>query len=108
MFHLRSVSRKASARTHYALRTLMGDSGAVKEKRVGIIGMGNVGTAVANNLLKNDYKLTSIIDVDLKKCEGYPCKVAKTPREVTKYHVNPYNCLGSWEEIQYTLLSIYN
>ncbi|XP_066929206.1 2-hydroxy-3-oxopropionate reductase-like [Clytia hemisphaerica] len=79
----KSITRKIS-RPAYAIRTLINDSVSVKEKKIGIIGMGNVGTAVANNLLRNNYKLTSIIDIEAKKCEGYPCKVGKTAREVVE------------------------
>ena len=75
----RNVNRPA-----YAIRTLIQDSVSVKEKKIGIIGMGNVGTAVAKNLLKHNYKLTSITDIETKKCEGYPCKVGKTAREVVE------------------------
>ena len=71
-------------RAPYAIRTLLNESVPAKEKKVGIIGMGKVGTVVAKNLLRQSYKLQSIIDVELDKCEGYECTVAKSPRQVVE------------------------
>jgi len=42
----------------------------LKSKKIGIIGLGNVGNAVAKNLQRNGYNLTAVLDVnkDLEKC----------------------------------------
>ena len=42
------------------------------------------GSAVTKNLLKSNYKVTTILDVDKAKCSGYPCKVASSPRQLTE------------------------
>merc|ERR1711974_32169 len=55
-----------------------------KDKTIGVIGMGHVGTAVTRNLLKSDYKVTTILDVDKAKCSNYPCKVASSPRQIAE------------------------
>ena len=39
---------------------------------------------MANNLLKHNYKLTTILDINKDKCSNYPCKVAETPRQVAE------------------------
>merc|ERR1719266_2063265 len=58
---------------------------SLKDKTIGVIGMGHVGTAVTQNLLKSDYKVTTILDVDKDKCSNYPtCKVASTARQVAE------------------------
>lgn len=62
--------RVVRMRAPYILRTLLNDSVSAKEKKIGIIGMGKVGTVVANNLLRNSYNLQSIIDIDPEKCQG--------------------------------------
>ena len=65
--------RVVRMRAPYTLRTLLNDSVSAKQKKIGIIGMGKVGTVVANNLLRNSYNLQSIIDIDLEKCQGEFC-----------------------------------
>ena len=40
------------------------------------------GSAVTKNLLSKNFKVTSIYDINQAQCEGYGCKIAKTPREV--------------------------
>ena len=43
------------------------------------------GTAVTQNLLKSDYKVTTILDLDKDKCSNYPtCKVATSARQVAE------------------------
>lgn len=54
------------------------------DKTIGVIGMGHVGTAVTKNLLKANYKVTSVLDIDQARCKNYPCKVAKSPRELVE------------------------
>ena len=39
---------------------------------------------MANNLLKHNYKLTTVLDINKDKCSNYPCKVAETPRQVAE------------------------
>ena len=77
------VRHAVRMRAPYALRTL-NESVPAKEKKIGIIGMGKVGTVVANNLLRNSYNLQSIIDIDIEKCGAYKCHVAESPREVVE------------------------
>merc|ERR1712215_317175 len=52
--------------------------------RVGVVGMGHVGTAVTNNLLRNGFTVSGVMDVKAELCQGYPdnVKVVSTPREV--------------------------
>merc|ERR1719402_1662082 len=54
------------------------------EKRIGIVGMGHVGTAVANNLLRKGFVVSAITDIKPELCQGYPqnIQVASTPKEV--------------------------
>merc|ERR1711976_1020723 len=56
----------------------------LQDKTFGVIGLGQVGSAVTKNLLKSNYKVTTILDVDKAKCSGYPCKVASSPRQLTE------------------------
>ena len=42
------------------------------------------GTAVTRNLLASNYQVTSIYDIDPTRVQDYPCKVAKTPREIAE------------------------
>merc|ERR1711936_680270 len=52
-------------------------SSSAKEKRIGVVGMGHVGTAVTNNV-------ANIMDIKPELCRGFPesIQVLKTPREV--------------------------
>lgn len=85
MLSVREISRSFMPRlTASVARYFSQESGHVKEKRIGIIGMGNVGTAVANNLQRHGYNLVSVNDIDVSRCNGYGCTVAKTPREVVE------------------------
>jgi len=56
------------------------------ELKVGIVGMGHVGTAVANNLTKKGIEVTAINDILPDLCKGYPetMKVVQTPAEVAQ------------------------
>jgi len=57
----------------------------LEEKKIGIIGMGNVGAAVATNLLAKNYKVETVLDKNTAACERFTkCKVAKTPLEVVE------------------------
>jgi len=56
----------------------------LKDKKVGVIGLGMVGNALVNNLQRTGYQVTSILDVNLDKCSPFDCKVAKTPFELTQ------------------------
>jgi len=48
--------------------------------------MGHVGTAVANNLLRNNYKVSAIMDIKPDLCRGFPedIQVKTSPREVAE------------------------
>jgi len=43
-----------------------------------------VGSAVTKNLLANNYKVTSIYDIDVNRCKDYGCKIAESPRQITE------------------------
>jgi len=66
------------------LRTGVRWASTLQDKTFGVIGLGQVGSAVTKNLLKSNYKVTTILDVDKAKCSGYPCKVASSPRQLTE------------------------
>lgn len=57
-----------------------------KEARLGLVGMGHVGTAVANNLLRHGFQVTAIMDIQPKLCQGFPqsIKVVDSPKEVAQ------------------------
>merc|ERR1711997_1348431 len=61
-------------------------SSSAKEKKIGVVGMGHVGTAVANNLIRNGYNVANIMDIKSELCRGFPenIQVLKTPREVAE------------------------
>lgn len=44
----------------------------IKVARVGIVGLGNIGEAVAKNVLKNGYNLAAVCDLDTTKMNNYP------------------------------------
>merc|ERR1711923_392315 len=46
------------------------------ETKVGIVGMGHVGNAVCNNLLRKGYTVTAITDIKPDNCKGYPESIA--------------------------------
>ena len=39
---------------------------------------------MTKNLLKSNYKVTTILDIDASKCSNYPCKVASSPRQLAE------------------------
>merc|ERR1711962_832177 len=51
-------------------------NGPAKDKRVGLVGMGHVGTAVANNLLRKGFIVSAITDIKPELCKGFPESVA--------------------------------
>ncbi|XP_023325846.1 3-hydroxyisobutyrate dehydrogenase, mitochondrial [Eurytemora carolleeae] len=55
-------------------------------QRIGVIGMGHVGTAVTKNLLRNGFNVSAIMDVKPDLCQGYPdtVKVVGSPAEVAQ------------------------
>jgi len=57
------------------------------DMKVGIVGMGHVGTAVANNLLGKGFQVSAIMDIKKDLCKGYPAdiKVVDTPAEVAMF-----------------------
>jgi len=56
------------------------------DKTVGVVGMGHVGQAVTNNLLKKGFAVTAITDIKSELCQGYPesIKVVNTAAEVAQ------------------------
>ena len=42
------------------------------------------GAAVVNNLLSKGFTVELILDLDARKCEKFPCKIAKTPSELAE------------------------
>jgi 3-hydroxyisobutyrate dehydrogenase-like beta-hydroxyacid dehydrogenase len=54
--------------------------------KVGIVGMGHVGKAVANNLMRKGYTVTAINDIKVDNCKGYPDSFAikRSAREVAE------------------------
>jgi len=55
----------------------------IKQKKIGIIGMGQVGNALTTNLLKHGYNVTTVLDTNVKLCELFPqCAITKSPKEV--------------------------
>ncbi|KAK7069189.1 hypothetical protein SK128_023779 [Halocaridina rubra] len=57
-----------------------------KSTKIGIVGCGNVGNAVAHNLVKNGYNVVAAFDTDSTTVGQMPMGIAhaKTPREVTE------------------------
>ena len=45
-------------------------STSAKEKKIGVVGMGHVGTAVANNLIRNGYNVANIMDIKPELCRN--------------------------------------
>jgi len=56
----------------------------MKYKKIGVVGMGNVGNAVAKNLLKNNFKLVAISDLDRSKLADFPGLREDNPRAVAE------------------------
>jgi len=81
MFSISKVSRNVAKFRNFSTCT-----GLQGEFKVGIVGMGHVGNAVANNLLKKGYEVTAINDIIPDLCKGYPdsVKVVQTPAEVAQ------------------------
>ena len=45
-------------------------SSSAKEKKIGIVGMGHVGTAVTNNLVRQGYNVANIMDIKPELCRN--------------------------------------
>jgi len=56
----------------------------LKEKRVGVIGLGMVGNALVKNLQRTGYNVTTVLDVDPTKYKDFACATAKSPLELAK------------------------
>jgi len=56
----------------------------LKEKSVGVIGLGMVGNALVKNLQRTGYNVTTVLDVDPAKYKDFTCGTAKTPLEVAQ------------------------
>ena len=62
-------------------------SSDIKSKKIGLIGMGNVGDAVYYNLTRSGFNVVSVTDVVKGKCSSYATntiKVRDTNREVAQ------------------------
>jgi len=59
-------------------------SNSASNIKIGVVGMGHVGTAVTNNLMRKGYNVTAITDIKPELCSGFPenIKVVNTAREV--------------------------
>ena len=57
-----------------------------KGPTVGLVGMGHVGKAVCNNLLRNGYTVTAMTDIKPDNCNGFPDTIAvkSTAKEVAE------------------------
>merc|ERR1712066_120557 len=67
----RFLLRQSTSRN--SIRAL--STGPAKEKRVGLVGMGHVGNAVANNLLRKGFVVSAITDIKPELCQGFPDSV---------------------------------
>ena len=45
-------------------------SSSAKEKKIGVVGMGHVGTAVTNNLVRHGYNVANIMDIKPELCRN--------------------------------------
>ena len=64
---------------HYSIEN------CISNKRIGIVGVGMVGNAVINNLQKQNFKVTSIYDIERSKCEEFTdCHIEDSPRAVAE------------------------
>ena len=45
-------------------------SSSAKEKKIGVVGMGHVGTAVTNNLVRQGYNVANIMDIKPELCRN--------------------------------------
>ena len=52
--------------------------------KIGIIGLGNVGRAIANNIINSELNLNAVFDIKPESMEGLPGKIAKmeSPQDV--------------------------
>eukprot|EP00088_Acartia_fossae_P053211 TRINITY_DN6042_c0_g1_i1.p1 TRINITY_DN6042_c0_g1~~TRINITY_DN6042_c0_g1_i1.p1 ORF type:complete len:354 (+),score=66.71 TRINITY_DN6042_c0_g1_i1:18-1079(+) len=56
----------------------------LKSKKVGIIGLGNVGNAVAKNLQKAGYNIAAVLDTDAARLKEFDCAKPENPRALTE------------------------
>ena len=57
----------------------------LKERKIGVIGLGNVGDALVKNLRRTGYNVTSVLDVKTSLCSQFPdCKASKSPAEMVE------------------------
>lgn len=62
------------------------DASTLNQKKIGIVGLGNVGTVLRNNLLKGNFKVSFVYDINIDKLRGTPSHIAiaGSPREVAE------------------------
>ena len=60
-------------------RLLSAESASLKTKKIGIIGLGNVGNALVKNLERTGYNVTSILDVDKERYTDFSDRDFSTP-----------------------------
>jgi len=55
----------------------------LKERKIGVIGLGNVGDALVRNLQRTGYNVTSVLDVNTSLCSKFSnCKTSRSPAEM--------------------------
>jgi hypothetical protein len=62
-------------------------SSNIKDTKIGMIGMGGVGDCLFNNLGRNGFKVATVTDIDLGKCDKYKsdgCSVVGSAKEVAE------------------------
>jgi len=59
-------------------------TGNLKEKKIGVIGLGRVGNALVKNLQRKGYQVTTILDVDKSKYADFTCNISENPRELVE------------------------
>jgi len=64
---LSRILTRGPTRLQCHLLRMASDSAALKEKKIGVIGLGMVGNALVKNLKREGYNVTSILDTDTSK-----------------------------------------
>ena len=57
------------------LRYLHVTSNLKTSPKVGLVGMGHVGNAVCNNLLRKGFEITAMTDIKAQNCQGFPKEI---------------------------------
>ena len=70
---------RGSLTTILQTRLLSADSASLKTKKLGIIGLGNVGNALIKNLERTGYTVTSILDINKETYSDFEDRAFSTP-----------------------------